>query len=506
MVKITKDREAVFVEQLKKYPDDTDANIVRRIFNSPELKAHFIGLTYSSISTALNGYIKSKNINRKKEEVVPLPKEKEKEGIELRGKSIVINWSNKSILTYLGEFGNILCSFDMHKAIQRSYVNMGDDETAAIVAMKFDLPHAKAVHRYAKLHGFTKSSLPQTDIEFETGLTVESAVNENLQSLKRETYRKTEKEKWKYTQKCADNWLNFHHNVLKPFENFIEGKIPKYKPITLKITKTKDGKFCAVVGISDWHFMKLCYNHKGEYVYNKAIARQLIMSHARELINEMRRFGVPDKIYVPVGGNDNLHIDNPEHNTTKKTSQVNATDGIWIIGMEEYVDITIDFIELFAQVAQVEAVCFAGNHDENTSALMGMFLSKMFRDDKRVNIVRSLHPRQYCVYGKSCFIFTHGHHLGSKRLQGEIHKIILGEAKNHGIDMNEIENFLLFSGHDHIGSFKDLNGNVQHFIMPSLSGTDDFWHLGQGYMGRAQESSVYIIDPIKGRKGICYSS
>jgi len=130
-----------------------------------------------------------KKVNSQNRELLDLPETKS--GLEIRGEHIVINWSNQTIITELGEWGQMVCSFDMHNAIQRSYTTAGENETASIVAMKFDFPHAKAVLLYAKHHGFTKSSLPQTDLEFELGLTVEEAVAQNIQTMKRETYKKT---------------------------------------------------------------------------------------------------------------------------------------------------------------------------------------------------------------------------------------------------------------------------------------------------------------------------
>lgn len=508
-IKLSPERKKILDKYLEKYPKETNRNIIARIIKDKVVE--FTSVSFQSLESEFARYRKRVNKQQVKDEA-PEVKEKKKEGLEVRNNGkVVINWTNKTIITDLGEFGNMVCSFDMHKAVQRMYVHSGEGETAAIVAMKFDFLHAKAVHVYAKLHGFSKASLPQTDIEFEEGLSVEDAVKQNIQSLKRETYKQTEIAKWQLIQKNSDRWVNFHHSVLKPFENFIEQFIPTNKPIRLNtsnlVHKTaKNKKFAGMLGLSDWHYLKLCYGPNGERVYDREIAKKKITEHTADLLSQMLIQGKPEKIFVPAGGNDNIHIDGPEHTTTAGTPQINATDGIWRIGVEEYIDITIAHIESVAQVCDVEVVCFPGNHDEKTAALMNMFLRRYFEKDKRITVKVSLHPRMYYQYGRNCLIFTHGHHLGNKKLQREIHKIILGEAKENGIDMNNTDNYLLFTGHDHVGSFQDLNGNVQHFIMPSLAGTDDFWHLGQGYMGRAMESAGYLIDWMKGRQSIVYSS
>jgi hypothetical protein len=499
-------------EYLRNNPERSNLDIARDILknHSDKTKASEATLQ-TSIYRIRNGMLS----NGKRSKVSTPPNEqsnKKKEGFEQRGEKIVVNWSTKTVITDLGEFDTFTCSFDTHSRIQRQYVYAEGNETAAVVAMNFNFPHAKAVHLYARLHGFSKASIPQTDLELEEGLSAEDAVQQNLQSMKRQIHKDTEKAKWKETQKAAEQWWRFEQRVLEPFKDFIEelhvdGIL--YEPtdkLNLKELKLPKREFSTVIGLSDWHFLKLCYDQNGKEVYNKEIAKQKINDHTYELMQQVLMYGRPSKIFVPVGGNDNIHVDGPEHETTAGTSQTNATDGIWRIGVKQYLQITIAHIRSLAQIAPVEVACFPGNHDEKTAILMAMFLEELFENDPRVTVKHSLYPRLYFQYEKNCLIFTHGHHLGNRKLQQEIHKIILGEARQHNIDLNNTDNYLLFTGHDHVGSFQDLNGNVQHFIMPSLAGTDDFWHIGQGYMGRAMESAAYLIYPEEGRKAIVYSS
>lgn len=503
MVKITDAKREVLLKYITLYPTQGTTILGRTIIQeaTSEEKKKLDTLSVSSIQRMLSLLLKQIKEGT-------LPQAAINKNFEINDK-FVINKNTNTIITDLGEFGEYVCSLDRHKAIQRAYVWQGEGQTAAEVAMNFNFPHAKAVHLYAKIHGFTKASVPQTDIEIiKGGMTVDQAVTENLQTFKRKVHKETEKNKWKLIQENSNKWEKFDDNVIIPFKNYLEETICNYKPIKLDIrhlSSKKSKPFASVMGLSDWHYMKLCYNHDGTYNYNKQIARDKIKRHSESLLSQQIALGKPERIFVPIG-NDNIHIDSPYHDTTAGTSQVNATDGIWRIGIAEYMDLTLDYLESIAQIAPVEAINFPGNHDEKTAIMMGIFLERFYKNDNRITITNTLHPRIYKTYGRNCLIFTHGHHLGSTKIRNEIHKIILGEARQHGIDLNNTDNFLLFSGHDHVGSFHDLNGNVQHFIMPSLAGIDDFWHLGQGYVGRAMESALYLLDPVKGRSGILYTS
>lgn len=439
------------------------------------------------------------------QETTPLQsqeKEKTKSGLELRD-CYVINWSNQTIITDLGQYGNYVASFDRHSLIQRKYVYDHGNETAAIVAMEFDFIHTKAVYLYAKIHGFTKASPPQTDLEFELGKTVEESVTENIQHKKLQVYKQTQKRKWQETEVAASKWWNFENTIVEAIKaiNFDQIKVDQLQYI---IPQT-DYKFAAVIGISDIHYLKLCYDHLGGVVYDREIARSKVKDHTVKLAQETARYGRPDHFYVIVG-NDNIHVDGIHHSTTKLTSQHEATDGLWRLELKNYIQLQLDLINYYKQISPVIVVPVKGNHDLQTSVALNSFLQIYYENDPQVQVIVCHDSRVYTQYNKVCLIYTHGDDFkGITRLEGEVHKLILGEAKLQGINLQEVEYFILIHGHEHVGSTRDLNGRVQRIGLSSLSGIDDYWHKGSGYVGRQPESQVIIIDPATGRKGILYA-
>lgn len=437
-----------------------------------------------------------------------------KMGIESRqDDKIIINWSTKTIITDLGEWGNYICSFDRHASIQRAYSNEyeGKGDTQSEIARKFDFVHAKAFALYAKLHGYTKSDLGQTDIEFELGMTAEEASEENIQAMKRKAVKLTEKKKWAKIQADADAWNDFENSVLAPMQEWITVNLPKTRPIPIKLTKAKH-RFAGVVGISDWHYMKLCFNRKGEEVYNREIAIKKLMEANDTLVNKMLAFGAPEKLFVLVG-TDNLHIDNPQATTTKFTAQAGQTDGNWVMELDNYVTVVIGMIDRYSQIAPVDVISIPGNHDKHTSIMLRVLLSKYYHNSKRVTVRKELESRVYRQYGNSCLVFTHGDDMSGQKLQANVHKFIMAEARENDIDTSKIDHYVLYSGHVHTkqdkklgvksGGQKDL-GIVQHVIFPSLSG-EDSWHKESGYIGNKQEALLDVIDLSTGRSATFYS-
>jgi len=427
----------------------------------------------------------------------------DKIGVESRQSDLVIiNWTTKTIITDLGEFGTFTCSFTTHGAIQRAYVHgyEGKGETASEVATRFDFPHAKAVYLYAKAHGFTKASLGQTDIEFEMGLTPEQAAEENIQAQKRRAMKLTERRKWQEIQKDADKWNHFKSTVFYPVKDWVEANLPAYRPPKYQPRK-KSKQFAAVVGLSDWHYMKYAYDHNGETTYNRTKARKALADANSSLIDQMVAYGKPERIFIPVG-TDNLHVDNPNYTTTRGTPQTGQTDGsVWQLDVEAYVDLTVGMIELYAQIAPVTVVPIPGNHDKHTSMMMAVFLLKLYADRKDVNVVRNYDPRVYQQYGKNCFCFTHGDGMSLPKLKRDAHKFFMHEAGTQGI--KDAVHYALFSGHLHFDHYEDL-GVVKHFIIPSLSASDS-WHKESGYVGSKEEASLYVFDKHLGRKVVLYS-
>jgi len=428
-----------------------------------------------------------------------------KKGIEIRGDHIVVNWDTQTIITTLGDWGTYVSSFDRHSLIQRKYVYSHGNETAAIVAMEFDFPHTKAVYVYARLHGFSKASPGQTDLEFELGKSVEDAVEENIQTIKRRVYKGTKKAEWKQTQEAATKWWNLENTLLESIEVLAaELKAEKPKQLQFIIPET-DYQFAAFVGITDVHYLKMCYDHAGGITYNREIAKTRLEDHVVKLAAEASRYGRPEKFFVTLG-NDNIHVDGIHQSTTRLTSQHEASDGIWRLELKNYIRIQIDLINYYKQIAPVTVIPVKGNHDYETSIAIQAFIDLYYENDDQVDVITCHDARAYVQYHQVCLITTHGDELKSiNNLESQIHKLIMGEAKNQGIDVMEVEYYIIFHGHEHVGSTRDLNGRVQRIGLSSLSDIDDFWHKANGYVGRQPESQIIIIDPKRGRKAIMYA-
>lgn len=455
----------------------------------------------------------NKKINSQNRDIIDNPRV-DKTGIESRhDDKVVINWSTKSIVTNCGEYGDILVSFQTHSRLQRMYSNdyEGKGHTQSEIAREFpQFPHAKAVGIYARLHGFTKSDLGQTDIEFELGLTPEEAVAENIQSIKRRAARLTETAKWKKIQDDADRWNKFELFTIEPMIQAIQDHLPTYKERNYSNPKVSVDTF-GVVGVSDLHYMKLCYDAFGKVIYDKEIAQKLVHKANDVMIAKALRISNQKKWFIPIG-TDNLHVDGVTHMTTAGTPQARQTSGDWAIDIQSYVELVMQMVTTYAQTAPVELIVLPGNHDMQTSMMLGVLCQQVFKDSKRIKVTfRPATPRIYVQVGRTCVIFAHGEDQSMMKWDANIHKYYAAEAREQGVNSHEIDNIIFYHGHVHTGESKPTGkvtekdlGVIHRVSLPSLSG-EDSWHKGKGYIGNKQYALIDIVSETTGRFASVYS-
>lgn len=445
---------------------------------------------------------------KEKSLVASYQNESDKTGIKIYNDDIVVNWNNKTIITDLGEFGSYVADFDRMALIQAAYSYDGDGMTQAEIARDFNFMHSKAVAVFAKKHYFTKSSGIHPDIAFLDGLDEDTAVFKNLQRLKRKVYKRSKRQEWRETQKAAEKWWNFESTALEAFGAYmLDFKDKDYLDLgeTFRMPQSKS-PYAAVYGLTDVHFMKLCY-FDNKIVYDKEICTKRVQEHTKQFAEELSEYGAPEVIYMFIG-NDGIHIDGISHETTRGTTQNQATDGVFRLGLEEYFDLVIDTIVYASQIAPVVCIPIKGNHDYNMSLVMKAMFKTFFNRlsvISNISVIDTDESRVYWSYGTTGFMACHGDELRSvNNLENQSHKLIMGEAKLHGLDIQRIKTYLVLHGHVHVGSFQDLNGNVQRVGLSTMSGTDDWWHKEKGYVGRTIQTMALRVDKEKGLRNIMF--
>ena len=187
-------------------------------------------------------------------------------------------------------------------------------------------------------------------------------------------------------------------------------------------------------------------------------------------------------------------IDNDAGMTTRGTPQdMCATPAeILITGCK----LAREHIDMLRQVAPVEIVMMAGNHDRHSSLALMMYLSAAYENVRDVEIVITPNNRRYIEYGNTLLGFTHGDGLGKTALG----PLMAVEAREQ---WGNTEHKVWFHGHLHHQRMHEKDGCLI-IQMPSLAGHDRY-HARSGYTTSKAGLAAYLIDDKEGYIGSLFA-
>lgn len=277
----------------------------------------------------------------------------------------------------------------------------------------------------------------------------------------------------------AENREKLFKALTKDLQNYS----PKFPKVTRK--KSKDGH-CLVLDPADIHIGKLAEAFETGEDYNNQIAVQRVREGVQGILDKSSGFNI-DKI-IFIGGNDILHIDTPNRNTTSGTPQ--DTDGMWysnfLIAKELYVEI----LSILITIADVEFIYNPSNHDYTNGFFLADVVKTHFRKCKNIKFDCSIAHRKYSMYGNSLIGTTHGD--GAK--QQDLGSLMSIEAKKYWATA---EHRYFYTHHVHHKTAKDfINVTVESLRSPSGA---DSWHDKKGYKGAPKAVEGFIHSKLDGQ-------
>jgi predicted phosphodiesterase len=267
-------------------------------------------------------------------------------------------------------------------------------------------------------------------------------------------------------------------------------KAPKTVP-RLKLKPTSN-PYALVVCPTDFHWGKYGWSDEVGETYNFEEARERLFTKTQRLIERISV--APEKIYVGAGS-DWFHVDNDFGTTTKGTPQDMCASPaeILITGCQ----LAREHIDLLRQIAPVEVIMMAGNHDRHSTIALMMYLSAAYENVDDVTIVITPNNRRYITYGDTLLGFTHGDGLSRKQSMAGLMAV---EAREQwGLTKHKV----WFHGHLHHQRLTENNGCLI-VQMPSLAGHDRY-HARAGYTTSTAGLAAYLIDRDEGYIGSLFA-
>ena len=372
------------------------------------------------------------------------------------------------------------------RSMKEAYSNDGQKGmTINEVSREFQLPRWVFAHIKTSL-AWSHDSEPFTDEEFaeaDSSNKINDMVEAVIAKRKFEYFQKLSRAEAKLVLTAANKWWAFKGLELNPF---LEKYNPESRPVERleTLTDSKD-KYGLVISPFDLHYGKYGWSNEVGVEYNRDIARDLLIKKTKAMIPDLRKYNI-EKIIIPVGS-DFFHIDTMRGTTTKGTPQ--DCDGTYTQIMVEGNKLMLDFVDMMRQVADVEIILTAGNHDFKLSHSLLELMAAHYRNNDDVVVKRAHHFRQYTSYGTTLIGCTHG---DSTKLS-ELPMCMSREAKE---EWAKAKHYAYFHGHLHHEVVRDING-VKLYQMPSLSGSDR-WHHNHNYEGSVRGLAGYLIHKTKG--------
>jgi hypothetical protein len=332
--------------------------------------------------------------------------------------------------------------------------------------------------------GWTHDSEPYTDEEV-MERPIEDMVKDALQDKKQSLFRTFEKAKWADTARNADKWVNFDQNVLQPLFTHIETHLPKHRAPMLNLKASKI-KFAAVIAPFDLHYGEWGWADETGETYNRKRARERLLHHSNEQAKYFSLFGRPEKLII-ASASDYFHIDNQQHTTTAGTPQ--DTDGTRSQILIEGCELAVEHAEMMAQIAPVEWLGVAGNHDQDSALCAMMYMRAFFHNNPHVQVDVCASLQRCTSYGNSALAFFHGHGIKV----GDMHAVM---SKKFRSIWRACDRHYVFSGHLHHEVVREIHG-LKHYQVSALAGTDRY-SAKHGYITSDKALQSYIVSQDRG--------
>lgn len=233
------------------------------------------------------------------------------------------------------------------------------------------------------------------------------------------------------------------------------------------------------IALFDVHFGKLAHSEEVGEDYDLKIACKRYKNAVKDLLSRVNLDSV-ERILLPIG-QDLINIDNIVGTTTAGTPQ--DTDSRFHKIVKTVKAVLIETINMLVSIAPVDVVITVGNHDEQTTFMIGEMLDAYYHNASDVVIYNGATLRKYYEYGVNSIMFTHG----NKEKFNELGMVFA--AENPKLWANTTQRFIQIGHFHHNKKITTLQAQefqgFQVQILPSISGADA-WHKGKGYQSQKQ--------------------
>lgn len=306
---------------------------------------------------------------------------------------------------------------------------------------------------------------------------------ETIQSVK---FWQTAKGEMRYSIVAKeDDAINRVEELKKEIADFASSRSVSVPSVYTSAAIKSNDKVLYEISLPDLHYGKLTdvSTEELEELYVKTI---------QDLVAKAAGLNI-DRFLLPIG-NDGLNSEGLRQTTTKGTPQQDSLG--WKQSFKGYWKLIVFAIDYLKNIAPVDVIVVAGNHDYERMYYAGEVISGWYRNNPNVTVDNSDDPRKYYQYGKTMLMFTHG----DKEKAHDIPLIMATEQPEMFAKTTHRE---AHCGHFHKEQVNEYRGIKVRFI-PSIC-PNDAWHKQMGYSAK-RVGQAYIWDQRTGLNGYLQSN
>ena len=208
-------------------------------------------------------------------------------------------------------------------------------------------------------------------------------------------------------------WLKRKKSIMRGIESLVaainSGATPLVRSCGRRVaakpaTKTNRAFEPSIV---DPHIGMLCLAPEADGKWDMDISAATILNAVDKLVVKASVFGPFDEVFMAFG-NDYVHADNIEHETTAGTRQPEMISWHRVFDYAERV--AIEMVKKLRPIApKLYIYQVPGNHSRHSDFVMARILRAYFRNDNGVVIDAGSSPYKFHRYGVNLIGFEHGH-------------------------------------------------------------------------------------------------
>jgi hypothetical protein len=254
--------------------------------------------------------------------------------------------------------------------------------------------------------------------------------------------------------------------------------------------------------LPDLHNGLLAWRKETGKDYDIQIAKEHFYQCLYDITNRCENKRLKKIVFVTLG--DLMHIDNDMQTTTKGTFQ--QSDGRTAKIFDATLDMLVDGITILGDIAPVDVIYLAGNHDRTTGYMVIKAAEQAFRKDDNITFDTAPNPQKFKLMGNVLIGWTHGD-MQKQNMSGWLQQTArreYGQSKFAEVHAGHYHSLKTIETKRDMTQTDDAGGIVIRYL-PTICNAS-YWEHQQGYGSAVKALMAFVWNEVNGLREMWQSN